>query len=76
MKCGVTRKRSGTMIRAMYKMYFHGNLINGVQTDLQVQTDSQEPKPTSAITQNFNLNSTSLRPALIASPCLPSPLTA
>ncbi|TXJ01056.1 MAG: flagellar hook protein FlgE [Aquabacterium sp.] len=46
-----------------YGVDANGNLINGVQTDLQVQTDSQEPKPTSAITQNFNLNSTSLRPA-------------
>ncbi len=39
-----------------------GNVINGVATDLQVQTDSQAPKATTAIVQNFNLNSTSITP--------------
>lgn len=39
-----------------------GNVINGVATDLQVQTDSQAPQATSSIVQNFNLNSTNVRP--------------
>lgn len=39
-----------------------GNLQNGVISDLQIQTASQAPKATTAMTQGFNLNSTSTAP--------------
>ncbi|MGH8354768.1 MAG: flagellar hook protein FlgE, partial [Pseudomonas sp.] len=45
-----------------YPVDANGNILSGVQGDLQVQTDNQAPKATSAILQNFNLNSTDLRP--------------
>lgn len=39
-----------------------GNIVNGVPTNLKVQTDSESPKATTSIQQNFNLNSTNIRP--------------
>jgi flagellar hook protein FlgE len=40
-----------------------GNIKNGLMTDLQIQTASQAPKPSSTIDQVFNLNSTDKVPA-------------
>lgn len=45
-----------------YGVDANGNVIDGVQTDLRIQTDTQAPKPTAQIMQNFNLNSNLLRP--------------
>ena len=41
-----------------YPIDANGALENGRITNLQIQTSSQEPKPTSKIEQSFNLNST------------------
>ncbi|WP_339514140.1 flagellar hook protein FlgE [Pseudomonas sp. RL_15y_Pfl2_60] len=41
-----------------YAVDANGNLQNGVLSDLRVESASQAPKPTSTITQPFNLNST------------------
>ncbi|MDY0249879.1 MAG: flagellar hook protein FlgE [Pseudomonas sp.] len=41
-----------------YPIDNNGELENGRITNLQIQTSSQEPKPTSNIEQSFNLNST------------------
>jgi len=41
-----------------YSINQNGDLQNGTISNLQIQTSSQEPKPTSKIDQSFNLNST------------------
>jgi len=43
-----------------------GNVKNGLMSDLQIQTASQAPKPSSKIDQVFNLNSTDKVPASAA----------
>ena len=45
-----------------YPIDANGALENGRITNLQIQTSSQEPKPTSEIDQSFNLNSTNDAP--------------
>ncbi|QEY59295.1 flagellar hook protein FlgE [Pseudomonas sp. C27(2019)] len=45
-----------------YPIDGNGALENGRITNLQIQTSSQEPKPTSKIEQSFNLNSTNSVP--------------
>ncbi len=41
-----------------YSINQNGDLQNGTISNLQIQTSSQDPKPTSKIDQSFNLNST------------------
>lgn len=45
-----------------YTVDANNNLQNGVISDLQIQTASQQPRATSSISQVANLNSTSVRP--------------
>ncbi len=45
-----------------YSVDQNGDLQNGTISNLQIQTSSQEPKPTSKIDQSFNLNSTNTVP--------------
>ncbi|MCJ8167969.1 flagellar hook protein FlgE [Atopomonas sediminilitoris] len=42
----------------------NGNIINGVRTDLQIDTASQAPRATTGITQGMNLNAASTVPTL------------
>lgn len=46
-----------------YTVDANGNLQNGIVDDLRIQTASQQPQATSAISQVFNLNSTNIRPS-------------
>lgn len=46
-----------------YTVDANGNLQNGIVDDLRIQTSSQQPQATSAISQVFNLNSTNIRPS-------------
>ena len=48
----------------------NGNLQTGVVGNLQIQTESQEPRATSSMTQVFNLNSTNVSP--VTTPFNPS----
>jgi flagellar hook protein FlgE len=45
-----------------YSVDANGQLQNGVVGNLSIQTSNQAPKATTAITQNFNLNSSSKAP--------------
>ncbi len=45
-----------------YSVDNNGQLQNGVVGDLSIQTSNQAPKTTAAITQSFNLNSSSSKP--------------
>ena len=40
-----------------------GNIVSGVTSDLRVESGNQEPKATTALNQNFNLNSTLASPS-------------
>ncbi|WP_071870438.1 flagellar hook protein FlgE [Atopomonas hussainii] len=42
----------------------NGNVINGVRTDLRVDTASQAPRATTSVTQGMNLNAASTVPTL------------
>ncbi|TIH09305.1 flagellar hook protein FlgE [Pseudomonas leptonychotis] len=48
-----------------YSVDANNNLQNGVISDLQIQTASQAPLPTSNLDQTFNLNSTNLVPTTV-----------
>ncbi|WP_339079538.1 flagellar hook protein FlgE [Pseudomonas sp. TMP9] len=48
-----------------YTVDANNNLQNGVVADLQIQTASQAPLPTSNLDQTFNLNSTNLVPTTV-----------
>ncbi|WP_415755849.1 flagellar hook protein FlgE [Pseudomonas leptonychotis] len=48
-----------------YAVDANNNLQNGVVSDLQIQTASQAPLPTSNLDQTFNLNSTNLVPTTV-----------
>jgi flagellar hook protein FlgE len=45
-----------------YAVNANGQIQNGVVGNLSIQTANQAPKATTAITQSFNLNSSSLKP--------------
>ena len=48
-----------------YSVDANNNLQNGIVGDLQIQTASQAPNPTSTIGQTFNLNSTNTVPTTV-----------
>lgn len=51
-----------------YTLDNDGNLQTGVVGNLQIQTDNQEPKPTTLVEQTINLNSSSVTPTLAFDP--------